>query len=94
MTDETNKPKPSSSSGSSADEDLIVTPVNIARARYASAHSGSIVDKTRRVMAIKTGDQPQKANAAPTNGSMFGGISSCLLVTLLGIFFLIGGVLG
>ncbi|MBN1220370.1 MAG: trypsin-like peptidase domain-containing protein [Anaerolineae bacterium] len=92
MTDETSKPKQSNS----ADEELIVTPVNIARARYASAHSGSIVDKTRRITAIRAGGQSQQSGGADTgsNGSLFGGISSCLLISLLGVFFLVGGVLG
>jgi S1-C subfamily serine protease len=77
------------------DEALIVTPINIARARYASTHARSIVDKTRRVMAIRTGSQQQsKATTSDTGGASWGGLSGCMLVILVGIAFLGGGVLG
>jgi len=77
------------------DDELIMTPVNIARARYASTHSSSLVDKTRRVVAIR-GKQPQQqasdGNTQPD--SPLGGVNTCLLVSLLGVFFLVGSVLG
>ncbi|MBN1992049.1 MAG: trypsin-like peptidase domain-containing protein [Anaerolineae bacterium] len=93
-TDPKNKP---GQSHPDADDELIVTPVNIARARYASAHNHSIVDKTRRVMAIRTGSpqqQPAGQTPAETDSSLFGGFSSCMLVSLLGVVFLVGGILG
>jgi S1-C subfamily serine protease len=91
MTSQTSKDKQSKSS----DEELIVTPVNIARARYASSHKQSIVDKTRRVVAIR-GSRQQQANStgSHSDGSLFGGMSGCLLISLLGVFFLLGSVLG
>lgn len=96
MTDETNPKDKQDQQPKDNDEALIVTPVNIARARYASAHARSIVDKTRRVMAIRTGaqQQPSGSKANGSDGSLFGGVSGCLLLSLLGIAFLVGGIVG
>lgn len=76
------------------DDELIMTPVNIARARYASTHSSSIVDKTRRVVAIRGKQGSQASNGNSDSNNTFGGVNTCLLVSLLGVFFLVGSVLG
>jgi S1-C subfamily serine protease len=96
MTSETNPKDKQKQQPQDNDESFIVTPVNIARARYASTHARSIVDKTRRVMAIRTGaqQQPSASKANGADGSLFGGVSGCLLLSLLGMAFLIGGIVG
>jgi 2-alkenal reductase len=92
-TDSSQEKQPQSAK--SGDDALIMTPVNIARARYASAHSPSVVDKTRRVIAIKTGKPASSAEAPPAvPSSLFGGMSGCMLVSILGIVFVVGGILG
>jgi S1-C subfamily serine protease len=91
-SNEPGKPDPQKSKGD--DDELIMTPVNIARARYASTHSSSIVDKTRRVVAIRGKQSQQSSGDNNEPDSLFGGVNTCLLVSLLGVFFLIGGVLG
>lgn len=100
MTNDADKDKstqsPKMPAPKGGDDDLIMTPVNIARARYASAHSPSIVDKTRRVMAIKTGRQTASAETA-TKGAesvLFGGANGCVVVSILGTVFVVGGILG
>jgi 2-alkenal reductase len=76
-------------------DELIMTPVNIARARYASTHSSSIVDKTRRVVAIRSKQLHQQGSGSNIEpDTPFGGFNTCLLVSLLGVFFLVGGLLG
>ena len=90
-----NEPKPDPQKSKDSDDELIMTPVNIARARYASAHSSSIVDKTRRVVAIRGKQSPQQTSGGNSEpDSPFGGVNTCLLVSLLGVFFLVGSVLG
>lgn len=80
------------------DESFIVTPITIARARYASTHAKSIVDKAQPPATPGT-PQFQAGRAAtgshtPTGNSQIGGINTCLLVTLLGVVFVVGGILG
>ena len=76
------------------DDELIMTPVNIARARYASTHSSSIVDKTRRVVTVRGKQSQQQASDNIGPDTPFSGINTCLLVSLLGVFFLVGSLLG
>ena len=80
----------------------IVTPIDIARARHASTHGGSILEKTRRVSAT-TPKAPQPPVTPPPVAAQsarqprpprMNGINGCLLASLLGIVFLVGGVLG
>ncbi len=92
---ESGKPEPQKPTED--DDELIMTPVNIARARYASSQSSSIVDKTRRVMAVRgkpSASQPAANARRNEPDGVFGGVNTCLLVSLLGIFFLVGSILG
>lgn len=77
------------------DKALVVNPINIARARYASTINAATPDKTRQVpvpgrkSGAGKGDQGSGANLWP-----FGGNYNCLLMSLFGLVFLVGGILG
>ena len=97
------KPTGQSSERGKTDKDaLIFTPISIARARHASTHGPSVVDKTEQKPTVKEGqpvDQPKGASApAPSSvmGShrLFNSPNGCLVLTLLGVVFVVGGVLG
>ncbi len=81
------------------DDSLVVNPINIARARHASAHGQSVVvDKakqtaTRKMQALPT-NNPASTRSANQLSETFFGSSSCLFITLLGLAFLVGGVIG
>lgn len=86
------RPQASEAAGQSP----VIDPINIARARYASAHGQSVVDKTRRMSTPVPAGRPAQAGqpAAKADTPAWGGMNGCLLVALLGIVFLTGGVLG
>ncbi len=101
MADQPNPTSKQSQQAKDDDQVLIMTPISIARARHASTHGASAVDKTRRVLPAKQPPPDSQSNSVvlgpykiETNDSQFGGISGCLLVSLLGMIFLIGGIMG
>lgn len=75
----------------------VVNPINMARARHASAHGPSAIEKTRQistVMKSQTGSA-KSGSAMPIIGHLpLGGTSGCLLLSLLGLAFVLGGILG
>ncbi len=95
-------PKSKPKKSNEKDENLIVTPISIARARHASRGNRPVVDdKTRRVSAIKAGlteSQSRPARSASTrsesNSFQIAGMSGCFFISLLGIVFLVGGIVG
>ncbi|MEW5961637.1 MAG: trypsin-like peptidase domain-containing protein, partial [Chloroflexota bacterium] len=86
----------------------IVNPIDMARARHASLHGSSVLDKTRQVpvapaAAASAKEQPAPGRvtaavaarpAPPTHNSLFGSLNSCLMAAFIGIAFIVGGVLG
>ncbi len=94
------EPQQSGSSSSSP----VIDPINIARARHASIHSQSILDKSAKSSSARatkplsetSSSQGSKSRSVSkkTEPSLFSGANGCLLVVLMGMFFLVGGVLG
>ncbi len=90
------------------DEARIVNPIDIARARHASLHGSSVLNKTRQVPAVagsatsakgqSTSNKPASSTASrpisKNKTSLFGSFNSCLLLSFIGTAFVIGGVLG
>ena len=80
----------------------VVNPINIARARHASTHGASVLNKTDPVPTASTSRQraqstPVRARShQPTSQGLFqlDGFNGCLLLLLLGVVFLVGGILG
>ncbi len=78
---------------------LIFTPISIARARHASAHGPSIVDKSK---SPKKEQKPGKSKSktgkpvtpAASDNSLFSGTNGCLLASFLVAAFVVGGILG
>ena len=96
-------PKPKSSDQESrlpdkVDESLIVNPINIARARHASAHSKSSTEAVAKPTPKKA--KPVKASPPsppdPTNlyTSFFGNANGCVVLALFGITFFFGSIVG
>lgn len=83
-------------------DDLINTPINIARARHASAYSPSVIDKGQQdVSRSKTQRLAKKSPTSAKAGSTLiggngwlNGSHSCLFIALLSLAFIVGGVLG
>lgn len=82
-------------------DDLIVTPISIARARHASTRSASAIDKTRRVSVTPPASPPGEASSIEigpyrleSNNNQTGGFNGCLLLSIISLAFLVGGVLG
>jgi S1-C subfamily serine protease len=106
MSEPATPPEKSSQQSNKDDKDkdaLIVTPISIARARHASAHGDSVLAKTRghsaapqkkAVAQSKSATTGTPAPAAANGSGFFSSSSSCLLVSLLSIAFVVGGVLG
>lgn len=83
-------------------ENLVINPINIARARHASAHQQSVVDQARQAVTRKL-QAPHPPRPAATGsaspgqaggGSLFDGTNGCLLFSLIGVAFVLGGILG
>lgn len=93
--------EPSSSSSQpprpSDSDAYVVNPINIARARHASANNPSGDDQTRQ---ISTAGKSQSKSAKSSSswslmgGLQLGGSSGCLLLSMLGVVFVLGGILG
>ncbi len=102
---DTPKPNPTNEEpqvGLENDEALIINPINIARARHASAHSQSVVDQavnavTKKLEARSAQSASNTAAHAAYNRTGFtllDGTNGCILLFLLGVAFLMGGILG
>ncbi len=86
------------------DQAKVIDPIKIARARYASAHGGTVLEETRTVSTATSTGKRTKSGASPTSARAYraaghsplplAGLNGCLLLVLLGFVFLIGGVLG
>ncbi len=74
-----------------ADESFVIDPIKIARARHASTATPSVADKTRRVTALAP---PSKSGPQPSLLTSVLGAGNCLLLSLLGLVFLVGGLVG
>ena len=82
----------------------VVNPINMARARHAISHGDSVLDETRRMSSTSTKATGQRAKTTsvparsyrPTSAGLFqlGDFNGCLLLVLLGVVFLLGGILG
>lgn len=76
-------------------EELIFTPISLARARHASQQNKAAVERARQASSEQTTATapalPAAAGGLPALLNQSGG---CLLVTLLGLAFVVGGVLG
>ena len=97
MTDPSNPTDQPSQQPNDGDDAFIVNPINMARARHASAHGPSAVEKTRQISTvIKNQARSAKSGSLmpPMSGLQLGGTSGCLLFSLLGVAFLLGGILG
>ncbi|MBI1882228.1 MAG: trypsin-like peptidase domain-containing protein [Chloroflexi bacterium] len=76
---------------------FVVNPINMARARHASAHGPSAIDKTRKISTVlkrQTGSAKSSASMPLMGSLQLGGSSGCLLLSLLAAFFMLGGILG
>jgi len=84
------------------DSDNVVNPIHIARARHASTHGTSVLNKTGPVPTGSTSRQRTQSTSIParsyrpTSQGLFqlDGFNGCLLLLLLGVVFLLGGILG
>lgn len=79
------------------DDSLIVNPINMARARYASAHNQSVVDRAKQTVTRKMQVPPAataKSSASHHLAETIAGSNGCLFMSLLGMAFLIGGIIG
>jgi len=102
MSESTKPPDQSSEPGKKDEDALIFTPISIARARHASTHGPSVVGKTEQKPGVKEEppvNQPKvTSNAIPSpvmaGNSLLNSPNSCLVLILLGIAFVVGGVLG
>ncbi len=77
-------------------EDLIFTPISLARARHASQQNKAAVERARQATGEQTTATPPPEPATAPGGlplllTQSGG---CVLVALLGLAFVVGGVLG
>ncbi len=100
----TDRPKPKNKQSrklEQGDDNLIVTPISIARARHASTRIASTIDKTRRVaissqdkQAGQSGSVGIESDKTKNNGLQFDSVSGCLLISLLSLAFFVGGILG
>ncbi len=94
MTVQSNSPNNSSSNEERGtfSFDPVNNPINIARARHASAYNPSIVDEPYQATAPDVKRQTEQPKTLPNNlGSE---MSGCLLIALLGITFVVGAVFG
>ena len=90
------------------DQANVVNPINMARARHASAHGSSVLDKSHLISTppstASSTPPAQRPQSGPTpaqtrrasQGRSFhlAGLNGCILLLLLGLVFLLGGVLG
>jgi S1-C subfamily serine protease len=82
--------------------DLILTPISIARARHASAHGPSIINKSDQDSTAKSKEskrESKKSSAALTSGrvskSYFSvGPNSCLVLIFICFALIVGGIIG
>lgn len=75
----------------------VVNPINIARARHASAYTPSSDDRTRKISAVmKTRHKPAKSNSALSFTTLLpaGGSNGCVVLVMLAVFFILGGIVG
>lgn len=75
----------------------IVNPIHIARARHASAHGQSVIDKTEQISTpIKNQSGQAKPGSAISlfDGFHWGGLNGCILVFVFSLAFLAGGFFG
>lgn len=102
MSEAAKPPDQPSEPGKKDKDSLIFTPISIARARHASTHGPSVVGKAEQKPTAKkeqSGD-PSKATTNSTPSTMMTGNgllnspNSCFVLILLGIAFVVGGVLG
>lgn len=93
------KKKSSHKANKEIENPLVVTPIDMARARHASTYGPSIINKTEKPSNTPA-DQPAKAAAPATKQSVnyqrflnspHGG---CIFIFLIGAAFLVGGFLG
>jgi S1-C subfamily serine protease len=76
---------------------FVVNPINLARARHASAHGLSAIDKTRQLSSVIK-SQPNQGHSSIglplIEGLQPGKPRGCVVLSLLGIAFMLGGILG
>lgn len=102
MADRPNPKKKRSQEPEETSDDLIVTPISIARARHASSRGQSALDKTRRVSVTQPRQQPSDQSSSleigpyklEASSARSGGYNGCFLIAILSVVFLAGGVLG
>lgn len=96
MTDSSPPSSPPPQPPDQPTDPFVVNPINMARARHASAHTPSAV-------VAKVRDQTAKNPARPVTANFFlpqlellqvGGLNGCLLLILLGVTFVAGGFVG
>jgi S1-C subfamily serine protease len=82
-------------------DDLINTPINIARARHASAYNPSVIDRGQPDLAQPKTQRSRKGSPTPAKvapalirGNWLNDSQSCLFISLLSLAFIVGGVLG
>jgi 2-alkenal reductase len=101
MADQPNPKKKQPQQPENPTDDLIVTPISIARARHASTRGASAIDKTRRVSVTQQHPQTDEASSIEigpyrleSNSNQTGGFNGCLFLSLISLAFLVGGFLG
>ncbi|HEX9924158.1 MAG TPA: trypsin-like peptidase domain-containing protein [Anaerolineae bacterium] len=101
MADQPNPKKKQPQQPENPTDDLIVTPISIARARHASTRGASAIDKTRRVSVTQQHPQSDEASSIEigpyrleSNNNQAGGFNGCLFLSLISLAFLVGGFLG
>ena len=98
------QPSPSSpeKSSESSPPDPINTPIDIARARYASTYGESVVNKPEKIAEyLKKQTKPKPAKkSSKKSGAVknapwsLDNVNSCFFISLLSVAFIIGGILG
>ncbi|MCB0165099.1 MAG: trypsin-like peptidase domain-containing protein [Anaerolineae bacterium] len=82
--------------------DPVNTPINIARARYASTYGESVVNKPEKIAEFlekQSNSKPvkksaKKASASKTIPWSLDNANNCFVISLIGVAFIIGGILG
>jgi S1-C subfamily serine protease len=94
MTQPPVPPNQPASPSNQPDDPLVVNPINIARARHASAHRPSAVNKVKESKAKKATPSTSTSSVFSILPLQFGGVNGCILFGLLGMAFLAGGFFG
>jgi len=106
MSDTHQTPDTDSTPQETVPQSGVLDPINIARARHASAHGASVLKETHQVSSTTKTSQKAKRSASPSTASTarstttnkstpdFFGPNGCLLAIVVALVFIVGGIVG